>query len=71
MSRSRARARVYKEHGTWFVDVIGSNGKIVVSDNTGAWKPVFQQALMDVAHVRAIENMGHRLKSWDSIVANA
>lgn len=71
MSRSTARARVFRRQGcrTWIEQLIDSDGKIVNEDNTGSWRVIFDQAIEDVWALRRIENTGHRLtKTWVEVV---
>lgn len=70
--RSSAKGRVFsieephpwrlnRKHWVWYYSVEDSEGKIVLCDNTGSFRTIFEQAFRDVTAVRSVENAGHRL----------
>jgi hypothetical protein len=67
--RSTARGRVFKRGRTWHMEVVDSEDKVVISDNTGRWWPMMEQCLEYTDVIQKVENMGHRLRnSYSEIV---
>jgi hypothetical protein len=51
------------------MEVVDSENKVVISDNTGRWWPMMEQCLESTDVIQKVENMGHRLRnSYSEIV---
>lgn len=70
--RSIARGIVYQLDGVWHLAVSDSLGKIIVTDNGGDWRNIFDTAFDHVSALRRIENIGHRLiRDYEFLVNRA
>lgn len=49
---------------TWHFAVYNSAGEVVLYDNTGAYKPILNAALIRVEALRHMEIAGHKLKPY-------
>ncbi|WP_146072851.1 hypothetical protein [Cryobacterium sp. Y62] len=65
---SEVRARVWStgegKRRTWHYKVMRADGKTVLYDNTGAFAPIIQDALIRVEVLRHMVIAGHELKEY-------
>lgn len=71
MSPQDVRGRVYRtSRGTWCYVVL-LRGTVVMADNTGAWKPMYEACVKSTAAVRRVYQSGHPLAPWYKILERA
>lgn len=64
-----ARARVWAGREfqpgrrTWYYEVYDSAGNLVLQDNTGSWRKVYDTAHSEVNHIKRMEIGGHTFKT--------
>lgn len=56
------RGTVWKDGRTWYYNVYDSEGKLVLTDNSGSHETILKEALLSVWAVRRIEIAGHYLE---------
>lgn len=70
--RSTAHAKVWCDGGIWRYEAWDTTGKVVATDNTGSWRPIFDRAFEVVSAVQTVENVGHELvRDFDFLVDHA
>jgi hypothetical protein len=68
--RTKVRGRVFhRGRGTWAYEVLADD-VVVLADNTGSWKIIFDACVRSVAAVDRVTNAGHHLKSYASLMGS-
>lgn len=67
----QAYARISTKNKHYYLEVLDSRGKIVVTDDCRSLSTLMTQARKQVFAVRTIEDMGHRLKPYRKLVDEA
>ncbi|GEM_PF-6861974 len=65
------KGKVWKDRDTWHY-IVTQGDRIIAADNTGAWRPIFDQCHTKVGAFREVARTGHHIqKTYDQLVDEA